>query len=136
MIPIVAGMLSSASQITNVILAGGTQMGAVLAFGHATGFNEKNIAIGTTSYIVDDKTANFLDVIKKIADIPILVATPKLENSQIKGLKSFSEGFVKEGAGAGGCMISAMLKIGIKSEELLSLIEKEYQRVLTSQSQT
>jgi uncharacterized protein (TIGR00303 family) len=136
MIPIVAGMLSSASQITNVILAGGTQMGAVLAFGHATGFNEKNIAIGTTSYIVDDKTANFLDVIKKIADIPILVATPKLENSQIKGLKSFSKGFVKEGAGAGGCMISAMLKIGIKSEELLSLTEKEYQRVLTSQSQT
>jgi len=111
-------------------------MAAVLAFGHATGFNEKNIAIGTTSYIVDDKTANFLDVIKKIADIPILAASPKLENSHIKGLKSFSEGFVKEGAGAGGCMISAMLKIGIKSEELLSLTEKEYQRVLTSQSQT
>ena len=133
MIPIIAGMVSSASQISNVILAGGTQMGAVLAFGHETGFNENNIAIGTTSYIVNDKTANFLDVIKKIADIPILAVNPKLEKSNIKGLKSFSRGFVKEGVGAGGTMIAAMLKTGISSDELLKLIEKEYQRVITSQ---
>ena len=32
MIPFVAGMLSTASEITNVILAGGTQMAAVVAF--------------------------------------------------------------------------------------------------------
>ena len=133
MIPIVAGMVSSASQITKVILAGGTQMAAVLAFGHTTGFNENNTAIGTTSYIVDDKTANFLEVMKKISDIPILVAKPKLENSKIKGLKSFSKGYVKEGAGAGGCMIAAMLKTGRNADELLELTEKEYQRVITSQ---
>ena len=133
MIPIVAGMLSSASQITKVILAGGTQMAAVLAFGLTTGFNENNVAIGTTSYIVDDDSANFLEVIKKISDIPILAANLKLENSKIKGLKSFSKGYVKEGAGAGGSMIAAMLKTGRNSEELLNLTEKEYQRVITSQ---
>ena len=133
MIPFVSGMISAATQITNVILAGGTQMAAVLAFGHATGFNEKKIAIGTTSYIVNDKTANFLEIIKKICDIPILVVDPKLENSQINGLKSFSRGFVKEGAGAGGSMIAAMLKTGITSENLLNLTEKEYRRVTTSQ---
>jgi uncharacterized protein (TIGR00303 family) len=132
MIPLVSGMISTASQITNVLLAGGTQMAAVLAFGHATGFNENNIAIGTTSYIVNDKTANFLEIVKKISDIPILVVEPKLENSQITGLKSFSKGFVKEGAGAGGCMIAAMLKTGITAEKLLNLTEKEYQRVITS----
>ena len=131
MIPIVAGMVSSASQITNVILAGGTQMAAVLAFGHTTGFNENKIAIGTTSYIVEDKTANFLDTVKKIANIPIMSVKLKLEDSKIKGLQAFSEGFVKEGVGAGGTNIAAILKTGIDSKKLLQLTEKEYQRVIT-----
>ena len=48
MIPFVAGMLSSSSEITNVLLAGGTQMAAVLAFAKKIGFNENNTAIGTT----------------------------------------------------------------------------------------
>jgi len=133
MIPLVAGMLGTASQTCKVLLAGGTQMAAVLAFAHTTGFNENNIAIGTTSYIVNDNSANFLDTIKEIADIPILIINPKLENSKIHGLKSYSEGFVKEGAGAGGAMISAILKTGITSEKLLEKTEEEYQRVFTSQ---
>ncbi|SVB98928.1 uncharacterized protein METZ01_LOCUS251782, partial [marine metagenome] len=40
MIPFVAGMLSTASEITNVILAGGTQMVAVLALAKTTGYDE------------------------------------------------------------------------------------------------
>ncbi len=133
MIPLVAGMLGTASQTCKVLLAGGTQMAAVLALGHTTGFDENNIAIGTTSYIVNDNSANFLDTIKEIADIPILIINPKLENSKIHGLKSYSEGFVKEGVGAGGAMISAILKTGITSEKLLEKTEEEYQRVITSQ---
>ncbi len=43
------------------------------------------------------------------------------------------EGFVKEGVGAGGAMISAILKTGITSEKLLEKIEEEYQRIITSQ---
>jgi len=133
MIPVVAGMLSTASQTSKVLLAGGTQMAAVLALGHSTGFDENNIAIGTTSYIVNDNSANFLDTIKEIADIPILIINPKLDDSKIDGLKSYSEGFVKDGAGAGGAMISAILKTGITSEKLLEKTEQEYQRVITSQ---
>ena len=90
-------------------------------------------AIGTTSYIVNDNSANFLDTIKEIADIPILSIDPKLDDSKIHGLKSYSDGFVKEGAGAGGAMISAILKTGITSEKLLEKTEEEYQRVITSQ---
>ncbi len=133
MIPVVAGMLSTASQTSKVLLAGGTQMAAVLALGHSTGYDENNIAIGTTSYIVNDNSANFLDTIKEIADIPILIINPKLEDSKILGLKSYSEGFVKEGVGAGGAMISAILKTGITPEKLLEKTEEEYQRVITSQ---
>ncbi len=133
MIPLVAGMLSSASQTCKVLLAGGTQMAAVLALALTTGFNENNIAIGTTSYIVNDDSANFLDTIKEIADIPILIINPKLKDSKIQGLRSYSEGFVKEGVGAGGAMISAILKTGITSEKLLEKTEEEYQRITTSQ---
>jgi len=133
MIPVVAGMLSTASQTCKVLLAGGTQMAAVLALANTTGLNENNLAIGTTSYIVNDDSANFLDMIKEIINIPILIVNPKLEDSKIQGLRSYSEGFVKEGAGAGGAMISAILKTGITSEKLLEKIEEEYQRITTLQ---
>ncbi len=133
LIPFIAGMISTATEITKVILAGGTQMAAVLSLGKSLGFNKENLAIGTTCYITNDKTANFLDIIQKTADIPILVVDPKLSDSKIEGLKAFSEGFAKEGVGAGGCIISSMLKTGISSNKFLELVEKEYQRIFTSQ---
>jgi len=133
MIPFVAGMLSTASEITNVILAGGTQMAAVLALAKSVGYDKDRVAIGTTSYIIDDSSANFLEVIKQISDIPVLSINPKLENSKFDGLHAYSKGFVKEGAGAGGSMIASVLKTGISSEKLLDLIDNEYSRVTTSQ---
>jgi uncharacterized protein (TIGR00303 family) len=133
MIPFVAGMLSTASEITNVILAGGTQMAAVLAIAKSTGYDENRVAIGTTSYIIDDKDANLLDMVKSISDIPVLSIDPKLKNSKFDGLRAYSKGFVKEGVGAGGSMIASILKTGIDSKKLLELIDKEYSRVTTSQ---
>ena len=106
MIPTVAGILGTASESTNVILAGGTQMAAVLAFAKHIGFNETNTALGTTSYIVNDKTANLIELVKQISDIPILVAKLKLGESKIFGLRSYAEGFVKEGAGHGCASIA------------------------------
>ena len=131
MIPFVAGMLSSASSVSKVMLAGGTQMAAVLAFASKIGFNEENTAIGTTSYITNDKAANFKELVHDIADIPILSVDPGLKNSKFSGLKAFSEGFAKEGVGAGGSIISSMLKTGNNSETFLNLAEKEYQRLFT-----
>ncbi|AFS80200.1 hypothetical protein NKOR_01470 [Candidatus Nitrosopumilus koreensis AR1] len=131
MIPFVAGMLSSASSISKVMLAGGTQMAAVLAFASKIGFNEENTAIGTTSYITNDKTANFKELVQNIADIPIISVDPGMKNSKFSGLKAFSEGFAKEGVGAGGSIISSMLKTGNNSEKFLDLVEKEYQRLFT-----
>ncbi|MBA4462659.1 MAG: TIGR00303 family protein, partial [Nitrosopumilaceae archaeon] len=99
MIPFVTGMLSAASEINPVMLAGGTQMTAVLAFASKIGFNEKNTAIGTTCYISDDETANFKNLVSEIADIPAIAVNPRLENSKFPGLRAFSEGFAKEGVG-------------------------------------
>ena len=131
MIPFVTGMLNTASEITNVLLCGGTQMAAVLAFGKQIGFNENNTAIGTTCYITNDKTANFIQIVNQLADIPILAVDPKLENSKFEGLRAFSQGFAKEGVGAGGSIIASKLKTGVDSHKLLELIEKEYKRVFT-----
>ena len=131
MIPFVAGMLSAATETSKVILAGGTQMAAVLSLGSSIGFNEDNLAIGTTCYITNDESANFLQVIKQIVDIPVLVVDPLLNQSKIEGLKAYSEGFAKEGVGAGGSIISSILKTGNDSQKLLELTEKEYSRVFT-----
>ncbi len=132
MIAFVSGMLSSASEITKVMLAGGTQMAAVLAFASKIGFNEQNTAIGTTSYISDDNNANFKSLVTEIADIPGITVNPGLKNSKFSGLKAFSQGFVKEGAGAGGSIIASMIKTGNDSNHFLTLAEKEYHRLFTS----
>jgi uncharacterized protein (TIGR00303 family) len=129
MIPTVAGILSTASELSRVILAGGTQMAAVLAFAKSMGFEGKNTALGTTSYVIDDKSANLIETVSQILDIPILVAKLKLAESSISGLRSYAEGFVKEGAGAGGASIACMLKTGIDAKGLLDLTEKEYAKI-------
>ncbi len=133
MIPFVAGMLSSASSVSNVMLAGGTQMVAVLAFAAKIGFNEENTTIGTTSYITNDESANFTSLVTEIADIPAISVNPGLGNSQYVGLKAFSEGFAKEGVGAGGSIISSMIKTGNSSTKFLEIVEKEYRRLFTLQ---
>ena len=132
MIAFVTGMLSSASEISKVILAGGTQMAAVLAFASKIGFNDNNASIGTTSYITSDKSANFKTLVSEIADIPALAVDPGLKNSKFPGLKAFSEGFAKEGVGAGGSIIASMLKTGNSSTNFMELSEKEYYRLFTS----
>jgi len=132
MIPFVTGMLSAASEINPVMLAGGTQMTAVLAFASKIGFNEKNTAIGTTCYISDDTSANFKNLVSEIADIPAIAVNPRLENSKFPGLRAFSEGFAKEGVGAGGSIIASMLKTRNDHSKYLELAEKEYHRIFTS----
>ena len=133
MIAFVAGMLSSASEVSKIMLAGGTQMTAVLAFASKIGFNEENAAIGTTSYITNDESANFKDLVKEIADVPAISVNPGLNKSKFPGLQAFSNGFAKEGVGAGGSIISSLIKTGHSSTTFLEMAEKEYHRIFTSQ---
>ncbi|HEX9845258.1 MAG TPA: TIGR00303 family protein [Candidatus Nitrosotenuis sp.] len=130
MIPTIAGILSTASSSTKVILAGGTQMAAVLAFSKITGYDKDNTAIATTSYVIDDNTANLVDTIKQIDQIPVFSVRLALKDSKINGLRSFADGFVKEGVGAGGASLAAMLKVGIDSKHLLQLTEQQYENTI------
>ncbi len=75
-----------------------------------TPFNN-NLCIGTTSYVTNDRNSDIRGLMVQIADdIPIFYADLMLERSTKKGLRAYAEGFVKEGAGAGGTTIAAYLK--------------------------
>ncbi len=130
MIPTVAGICDGG--ITSggrIMLAGGTQMSAVVAVLKGLKRPLDNISIGTTSYVADDLSANLLELMKSISpEVPIYTIDLHMNESEYPGLKSFAQGFVKEGVGAGGLSITASLKSKgtINSTVLLKAIEREY----------
>ena len=132
MLPFLAGLLSSATQKTHVMLAGGTQMAAVLALADSLGYDAKKTAVATTSYVYDDESADFISAVQQAGDVAILVADPGLGASKIDGLRAYSQGFAKEGAGAGGAVAACMLKIGATSENVRLAVEAEYNRTILS----
>ncbi|MEM2760122.1 MAG: TIGR00303 family protein [Nitrososphaerales archaeon] len=130
MMPSVAGIAIGASKRCSVMLAGGTQMAAALSIINAIDDKSlERVVIGTTRYILDDRSSDICNLIGSIADVPILAADPYLHKSRKEGLRAYANGFVKEGAGAGGACIAAMLKSqgSINANALLQEIENEYE---------
>ena len=131
MLGFVCAMAASASKDTRVLFAGGTQMlAAFLLSRKLCTLNEDNVAIATTRYIVNDKSANFVDIACS-ESIPAICAEPYLASSTINGLCAFSQGHAKEGAGAGGALTAAILKGAIKPKEFCTLAESEHIRALS-----
>jgi uncharacterized protein (TIGR00303 family) len=135
-VPAFAGLVLGAADKVPVLMAGGTQIGAVLAVINALNPNVlDNVAIGTTRWIIIDKTADLKGIITQIADIPILAANLNFSQSKFEGLKAYEKGVVKEGVGAGGAAIAAMAKSkgSITKDALLKEIESNYDRVVGSE---
>jgi uncharacterized protein (TIGR00303 family) len=135
MIPAHAGLVLGAADKVPVIMAGGTQMAAVLAVVKASNSTVlDNVAIGTTRWVITDKTSDLKGLIAKIADVPIFAADLNFGQSKFDGLKVYEAGVVKEGVGAGGAAIAAMLKSKgkITKEVLLKAIEKNYKKLVGS----
>ena len=135
MIPAFAGLVLGAADKVPVLMAGGTQMGAVLAVINALNPSVlDNVAIGTTRWIIIDKSADLKGIITQIADIPILAADLDFSQSKFEGLKAYEAGVVKEGVGAGGAAIAAMAKSKgyITKDALLKEIERNYGRLVGS----
>ncbi|GAA5818906.1 MAG: TIGR00303 family protein [Methanobrevibacter sp. CfCl-M3] len=123
MIPTVAGMALGSEK--PVILAGGTQMAAVCAFikNLVPDYDFSKICLGTTTYVARDETADLIDLISQIGEITINVVDPYFEKSKNKGLNNYLKGFVKEGAGAGGTMLTALL-LGYSIDDIRKKIEE------------
>lgn len=123
MIPAVAGMVFGSK--VPVILAGGTQMTAVCAFIKAIDpeFDFSNVCIATTKFVANDKTSDIFNIAKQIGSINIHVVDPYFEKTSNQGLKNYLNGFVKEGVGAGGSMLMALL-LGHSIDSIREKIEE------------
>jgi len=130
MMPAFAGMILGAAGKVPVLMAGGTQMGAILAVVKALNQHVlDNLAIGTTRWIIADKTSDLRGITSQIADVPILAADLDFSQSKFEGLRAYEKGVVKEGVGAGGAAIAAMVKSesSITEEVLLRETERNYE---------
>ncbi len=110
-----------------VVLAGGTQLLAVAAMLKAMGEDVSKIEIATTKYIVEDGSASFKDTAEQIG-VNYHTAMLDFSHSNYRGLRDYEEGYVKEGAGAGGSVYMAKKK-GFSEDDVFQEVEKLYQRL-------
>jgi uncharacterized protein (TIGR00303 family) len=123
-IPAIAGLILGGD--IPVILGGGTQMVAVCAVIKAINpnFDFSRINIATTVYVGGDKTSDIFSIASQVDEnLTVHIVDPGFENSESLGLRRYTDGFVKEGAGAGGAMFAALIR-GVSKENLRKKIEK------------
>jgi uncharacterized protein (TIGR00303 family) len=129
MMPALAGLVIGGARQAPVLMAGGTQMTAVLAVINALEPEALcNVAVGTTRWVVKDKSSDICGIIKQFCEVPVLAADLNFSNSNFPGLQIYETGLVKEGVGAGGASIAAMAKLGgaVTKDLLLKEIERNY----------
>jgi uncharacterized protein (TIGR00303 family) len=129
MMPAFAGLVVGAAAQVPVLMAGGTQMTAVLAVVNALNPDVLcNVAIGTTRWVVSDSSSDITGIVAQIADVPVLAADIDFSPSRFSGLQAYEKGVVKEGVGAGGAAIAAIAKSGgaLTKDMLLKEIERNY----------
>lgn len=124
-----AGFVTGAASSKPVLMAGGTQMAAVLSV--IKGLKPEvldNVAIGTTRWIAQDRSSNIRKLVSQIWDVPVVAANLDFSASEIGGLRAYEMGVVKEGVGAGGATIAAVLKTKgkVTCEDVRRMTEKEY----------
>ena len=134
MMPAFAGLVIGAASQVPVLMAGGTQMTAILAVINA--LNPEilcNVAIGTTRWIIQDSSSDIRGIVAQISNVPVLAADLDFKSSKLSGLKAYETGIVKEGVGAGGASIAAMAKLSgaITKNMILREIEKNYEILMT-----
>ena len=129
MMPCFAGLVVGAVDRAPVIMAGGTQMAAVAAvikFLREDALD--NVVVGTTRWIIEDRSSDLRGLISQVAEVPIAAAVLDFSRSSIEGLRFYERGYVKEGVGAGGSSIAAMIASGglVDSSRILSKVEEDY----------
>jgi uncharacterized protein (TIGR00303 family) len=129
MMAAMAGLVIGGARQGPVLMAGGTQMTAVLAVINALNPESLcNIAIGTTRWVAKDVKSDICGIVKQFCEVPILAADLDFGPAQYPGLRIYETGLVKEGVGAGGASIAAMAKTGgaVSKDILLKEIERNY----------
>lgn len=125
--PFVLGMTIAASHHSGVLLAGGSQMIAVYIMltkiRHQYPWDINNVVIGTTRWIVNDATSQFLNLVHTVPKLPVMSSSFSFQHSQYSQFTLFEKGYVKEGVGAGGCLIAGHLYRNWQQKKILDAME-------------
>lgn len=133
--PVVAGLLLGAVGRAPVLLAGGTQMAAVLALARALAAREgmvlgpRRVAIATTRWVLTDPTADLPGLVAPLGTYPVLGTALSFARSRYPALRRYEEFLVKEGVGAGGAAVAATLAAGVTPGQLRRAAERVYERL-------
>jgi uncharacterized protein (TIGR00303 family) len=133
--PFVAGLALGAHRRLPVLLAGGSQMAAVLALLNAVArerdepLNVDQLGIATTGWVAHDPTADLAGLVAAIADVPVLASDLDFSASRHLPLRRYEQFLVKEGVGAGAAAIVASLAVDADHERLLRAIEAVYAEI-------
>ncbi len=128
--PAIAGIAAGAVDAgIEVVLAGGTQMGAVLAILDAIGIDTSRITVATTRWILEDSSSDMVGIVDRFK-AGLVAADISFSDAPWSGLRMYEEGYVKEGVAAGG-MMTLTLARGAPPSEVKEAIYKEYRRLLS-----
>jgi len=134
--PAVAGIvIGAAGNGRDVLLAGGSQLVAVAALVAALEGQSAlaQVALGTTGWVVDDPAADARGLAGEVwSELPLLAANLDFSHSRHTGLREYQQLAVKEGVGAGGASIAAMLATGAEASELEGAIDEAYDALVGS----
>jgi NaMN:DMB phosphoribosyltransferase len=112
-----------------VLLAGGSQMLAVAALLAALEGSAalERVTIGTTRWVVADPAADVAGLASELSpSLPIVAANLDFSASRHPALHAYEHGLVKEGVGAGGACVAALLATGASCAELQAAIDAAY----------
>jgi uncharacterized protein (TIGR00303 family) len=135
MMAAMAGLVIGGSRQSPVLMAGGTQMTAVLAVINILEPKALcNVAIGTTRWVAKDKSSDICGIINQFCEVPVLAADLDFSPSKYPGLRIYETGLVKEGVGAGGASIASMAKTSgaVDKQILLKEIERNYALLMST----
>jgi len=124
-----AGFILSASRRFNLVLAGGTQMAAVLLIANKIAnrqgihHDHRHIHLCTTKWIAEDEHSNIQALLDQLDfRVKAYYADFSFQESIHPALKLYDEGEAKEGVGAGACIAYAYAH-GISQKELTEKIQ-------------
>lgn len=147
--PFVAGLALAAHLRLPVLLAGGSQMAAVLALAlqqaaHASlPVARENLAVVTTGWVARDPAADLAGLARQVAapgsaserEVPFLASDVPFGGSRHASLRRYEDFLVKEGVGAGAALVAAALKTGADRASLLTAVEAVYDDIYGSGSE-
>lgn len=122
-------ILGCSANETKIVLAGGTQMAALLLLVNSIvksmqgEYDSSNIALCTTKWVYNDENSDIKGLLEML-DFPInaYYADFDFSLSSHPALKLYDEGEAKEGVGAGGALVYGLLN-GLDKEKIIKNLE-------------